>query len=167
MATRRISDTQFRHIGLATMVARRFWIDGHDLDDLIQECCFAIVKAEPKWNPSRGALTTFLHRAAWHRMCTILKNQSTRGRTKTGEHLSLDGEYGESSALEEYLSDPSSDPAMIVEHRDTIRRALNDPALTDGERVCLHAHAIGGDHTDTPYGRQTTGNARVKIRAAA
>lgn len=157
----------FRHIGLATMVARKFWIDGMELDDLVQECCFAIIRAEPKWDPSRGTLLTFLHSAAWHQMCMLLKRSNTKGRTKTAEHLSLDGAYGESSALEEFLVAPNSDPALIVEQRDTIRRALEEPTLSAGERACLVAHAVGGDHRDVGLSHGLTHLARVKVRAAA
>jgi DNA-directed RNA polymerase specialized sigma24 family protein len=159
----------FRHAGLAMMVAKHFYIPGMDLDDLFQEACLSMIRCEPRWDPSRGKVSTFLHRCAWNDLNKIRQGLGTKMRTPPmGGVTSLQTPVGEHcDELVDMLEAPSSDPALIVEQRDTIRRALAEPSLSPGERKCLVAASVGAEPHEVGYSRALAFHARLKIKAAA
>lgn len=64
----------FHDQGLAMIAARRYWISGYDLDDLYQEACLAIYRADPQHDPRLGSRSGYLVRAA----CFALSNLCAR-----------------------------------------------------------------------------------------
>lgn len=158
----------FVHAGLAMMVAKRYWIEGEDLDDLYQIACEAIWRAEPGYDGTKGSRSTYLHRVARNEIGKLLQRRRTKMRTPpTGGVSSLedpigDGEY----TLGDNVEAIGADPARIVEARDELDRALHEPSLSPGERVCVYASALGLQASDVGFSKQLATNARAKIRAA-
>jgi RNA polymerase sigma factor (sigma-70 family) len=65
-----IAPAAVRHINLVRKIVNRHFFSltqhGYDLDDLVQEGLYAIMKAEPQYDPSRGAESTYYYRAAYN-----------------------------------------------------------------------------------------------------
>lgn len=162
---------EFRHAGLAMMAARKFYIDGSDLDDLYQSACEAIVRAMPLFDASKGRESTFAYRCAFNELLRLVREAATQKRSSPGEVLSLYGAehtYDDHvTTLLETLEAVNSDPALIVEQRDELHRALGHPSLTVAERACLIAAAVGADASEVGWSHSVSTTARQKIRRAA
>lgn len=167
MTERPAPQRPFVYAGLAMMIAKRYWIEGYDLDDLYQIACEAIWRAEPRYDGSKSARSTYLTRVAVNEIGKVRQGQRAKMRTPpTGGVSSMEDDTGYGT-VGDMLEAPNSDPALIVEQRDTIRRALEEPSLSKGERACLVAAAVGAESSEAGYSRKPEARALQKIRAVA
>lgn len=129
---------------IAHTLAWRYYVEGHDHDDLAQEVRYAIERARPGFDPRKGSWTHF----AWLVAERHLKELVTAAnRQKRGKFVELSLEV-----------QAPQDLVSLVEDRENLRKMLEAP-LTERERVAL-GQLIRGE----PITSKSMDNARYKAK---
>lgn len=152
----------------AHYLADRYYLPGGDTDDLRQEALLALLSAIRTYRPEHAVpFGNFADVVIRRRLQTALKFANRQKHRHLNEAVNPDirNEDGEIVSLIDLLADRNSDPALIVEQRDTLRRYARviHKDLTPLEKHCLLGYANG-----TPYlelgAKKTVDNALQRAR---
>lgn len=134
-----------KYAGYACSIAREFYIQGADWDDLRQEALIGLWKGIRDFRPELGERYSFYALCVRRQLISAVK---AAGREKhailTGSLRHGVGEYGDFVPILEVLCDEHLDPAEIAEHND-LRRRLEDAigCLSQLERRAINGHRVG------------------------
>lgn len=148
-------------LDLIRKVAWRFAKQYHlDVDDLFQEAYISCLKALPRYNPNRGAFSTFL----WHTSTNAIRDILNKNQTYTTRHLLTD----DFSLQEDTEVTPGPLHSLMVQERFMELWALLSP---EAQEVCrlvllerdLYRQTRNGNFRRTIYKRTKAGHFRRPV----
>lgn len=144
---------------------------GYDFDDLVQEGLYAILRAEPHYNPKRGAETTYYARAVYNWIGgRIAKPQANAGCIPQERMVSLDRTITRDGPepMANLLPDiTSTDPFDAVFERIMLDGALK--RLDDAhpkEAVVIRQHYLGDKQMCDIAAERGCSRQRISVLAA-
>lgn len=128
-----IADVCSQHKGLVVKIARKFFLDYGDLDDLVQEGMIGLFKASLKYDSSKGAFSTFAT------LC--IKSEIINAIRASTRHGNIDKVSIEQKKLEEILLDEKSCFDRLMHEMDGEERLKNIKlrlSVSENKVLCLY-----------------------------